>query len=116
MSAEEDVGSQVLWRSALAKMHSARDGSAEAAALAQEAASLAATTDMLGLHGAAVLDLARVHALLNGGAAPRHSSPRPRSCSSARATWPHFGAPQRSSPASSLSVSDPGGTPSSLVV
>jgi hypothetical protein len=70
VSAEEDVGSQVLWRSALAKVLARRDGSAEAADLALEAVTLAATTDMLSLHGAAVLDLARVHALLNGGAAP----------------------------------------------
>ena len=48
--------------SALAKVLARRDGSAEAAALAQEAVALAATTDMLSLHGAAVLDLARVHA------------------------------------------------------
>jgi class 3 adenylate cyclase len=70
VSAEEDVGSQVLWRSALAKVLARRDGSAEAADLAQEAVALAATTDMLSLHGAAVLDLARVLALLNGGTAP----------------------------------------------
>ena len=37
-----------------------------------EAVRLAATTDMLSLHGAALLDLARVSALLNGGKPPGH--------------------------------------------
>jgi class 3 adenylate cyclase/tetratricopeptide (TPR) repeat protein len=69
-AAEDDVGSQVLWRSALAKVLARRDGSADAAELAQEAVALAATTDMLSLHGTTLLDLARVEALLNGGAAP----------------------------------------------
>jgi tetratricopeptide (TPR) repeat protein len=69
-AAEEDVGSQVLWRSALAKVLAHRDGTAEAADLAQAAVDLAATTDMLSLHGAALLDLARVQALLNGGTPP----------------------------------------------
>ena len=69
-AAEDDVGTQVLWRSALAKVLARRDGDAEAEALADEAVRLAATTDMLSLQGAAVLDRARVAALLNGGTAP----------------------------------------------
>ena len=69
-AAEDDVGSQVLWRSALAKVLGRRDGSAAALELARDAVALAATTDMLSLHGATLLDLARVEALLNGGVAP----------------------------------------------
>ena len=69
-AAEDDVGTQVLWRSALAKVLARRDGSVEAETLADEAVTLASSTDMLSLHGAAVLDRARVAALLNGGEAP----------------------------------------------
>ena len=69
-AAEDDVGSQVLWRSALAKVLARRDGDAGAEALAEEAVRRAATTDMLSLHGTAVLDRARVSALLSGGTAP----------------------------------------------
>jgi hypothetical protein len=69
-AAAEDIGSQVLWRSALAKVLARRDRDAAAEALADEAVRLAATTDMLSLHGTAVLDRARVAALLSGGTAP----------------------------------------------
>lgn len=69
-SAEDDIGSQVLWRSALAKITARRDGDVGAEPLAVEAVTLAAATDMLSLHGSALLDLARVSALLNGGIAP----------------------------------------------
>jgi predicted ATPase/class 3 adenylate cyclase len=62
-AAHDDVGSQVLWRSALAKVLAGR-GEEEAVALAAEAVELAAPTDMLSLHGGALLDLARVHGLL----------------------------------------------------
>jgi tetratricopeptide (TPR) repeat protein len=71
-AAEDDIGSQVLWRSALAKIVARRDGAAEADDLAWEAVRLAATTDMLSLHGASLLDLARVSAALNGGKPPGH--------------------------------------------
>jgi predicted ATPase/class 3 adenylate cyclase len=69
-AAKDDIGSQVLWRSALAKVLARREGDPAAEALADEAVRLAATTDMLSLRGDAVLDRARVAALLNGGAAP----------------------------------------------
>jgi class 3 adenylate cyclase/tetratricopeptide (TPR) repeat protein len=69
-AAAEDIGSQVLLRSALAKVIAHRDGDREAESLAREAVALAATTDSLSLHGSAVLDLARVVALLDGGAPP----------------------------------------------
>ena len=69
-AAEDDIGSQVLWRSALAKVSARRDGDAGAELLAEEAVSLAAATDMLSLHGSALLDQARVAALMNGGVAP----------------------------------------------
>jgi class 3 adenylate cyclase/tetratricopeptide (TPR) repeat protein len=72
VAAEDDIGSQVLWRSALAKVIARRDGSAEAEELASDAVALAATTDMLSLHGAALLDLARVEALRNDGRPPEH--------------------------------------------
>jgi hypothetical protein len=71
-AAEDDVGSQVLWRSALAKVIARRDGSDEAEEFASDAVALAATTDMLSLHGAALLDLARVEALRNDGRPPGH--------------------------------------------
>ena len=65
-AADDDVGSQVLWRSALAKVLAAR-GDSSAEPLAREAVELAARTDMLSLHGGALLDLARVEALLGRG-------------------------------------------------
>jgi tetratricopeptide (TPR) repeat protein len=66
-AAADDVGSQVLWRSALAKVLAGR-ADPDAEPLARQAVELAAPTDMLSLHGGALLDLARVQALL--GAAP----------------------------------------------
>jgi class 3 adenylate cyclase/tetratricopeptide (TPR) repeat protein len=66
-AAEDDIGSQVLWRSALAKVLARRDGDPGSATLADDAVRLAATTDMLSLHGNALLDRARVTALLHGG-------------------------------------------------
>ena len=71
-AAEDDVGSQVLWRSALAKVIARRDGSDEAEELASDAVALAATTDMLSLHGAALLDLSP-----RRGAAQRRQAARP---------------------------------------
>jgi hypothetical protein len=70
LAAEDDVYSQLLWRSALAKVRARRDGWSEARALAQEAVTLAATTDSLSFHGWALLDLARVEALLSGAPPP----------------------------------------------
>jgi class 3 adenylate cyclase/tetratricopeptide (TPR) repeat protein len=70
LAAADDVYSQLLWRSALAKVRAHRDGADEARELAQQAVTLAAATDSLSFHGWALLDLARVEALLNGGAPP----------------------------------------------
>jgi len=69
-AAEDDLGTQVLWRSALAKVLARRDGDRAAEALAAEAVRLAATSDMLSQHGNAVFDRARVAALLDGGTPP----------------------------------------------
>ena len=69
-AAADDIYSQVVWRSALAKVLARRDGSSQAVALSDEAVRLAATTDMLSLRGAALLDRARVASLLSGGPAP----------------------------------------------
>ena len=69
-AAEDDLGTQVLWRSALAKVLARRDGDRAAEALADEAVKLAATSDMLSQHGNAVFDRARVAALLDGGTPP----------------------------------------------
>ncbi|MGH3071638.1 MAG: AAA family ATPase [Gaiellaceae bacterium] len=66
-AAEDDIGSQVLWRSALAKVIARRDGDPDAERLAQEAVAMAASTDMLSLHGWALLDLAQVGASLDEG-------------------------------------------------
>ena len=70
LAAADDVYSQLLWRSALAKVRARRDAADEARELAQQAVTLAAATDSLSFHGWAVLDLARVEALLSGGAPP----------------------------------------------
>ena len=70
LAAADDVYSQLLWRSALAKVRARRDGIEEARELAQQAVKLAAATDSLSFHGWALLDLARVEALLNGGTPP----------------------------------------------
>jgi predicted ATPase/class 3 adenylate cyclase len=62
-AAEEDVFSQVLWRSARAKVLAQR-GEAEAAeAAAQEAVAIAERTDLLNTQADAVLDLAEVLSL-----------------------------------------------------
>ena len=63
----------MLWRSALAKIVARRDHDTAAELLADEAVRLAATTDMLSLHGTAVLDRARVAALLKQTAQRRPS-------------------------------------------
>ena len=70
LAAADDVYSQLLWRSALAKVRARRDAADDARELAQQAVTLAAATDSLSFHGWAVLDLARVEALLSGGAPP----------------------------------------------
>ena len=70
LAADDDVYSQLLWRSALAKVRARRDGAAEARDLAQEAVRLASTTDSLSFHGWALLDLARVESLLGACAPP----------------------------------------------
>jgi tetratricopeptide (TPR) repeat protein len=70
LAAEDDVYSQLLWRSALAKVRARRDRADDARALAQQAVRLAAATDSLSFHGWALLDLARVEALLDGGLPP----------------------------------------------
>jgi class 3 adenylate cyclase/tetratricopeptide (TPR) repeat protein len=70
LAAADDVYSQLLWRSALAKVRARRDGADDARELAQQAVKLAAATDSLSFHGWALLDLARVEALLNGGVPP----------------------------------------------
>ena len=70
LAAADDVYSQLLWRSALAKVRARRDGTEDARELAQQAVKLAAATDSLSFHGWAVLDLARVEAFLNGGVPP----------------------------------------------
>ncbi len=71
LAAADDVYSQLLWRSALAKVRARRDGTEEARELAKHAVKLAAATDSLSFHGWAVLDLAQVEALLNGGTPPQ---------------------------------------------
>ena len=70
LAAADDVYSQLLWRSALAKVRARRKRTEEARELAWEAVKLAAATDSLSFHGWALLDLAQVEALLNGGAPP----------------------------------------------
>jgi hypothetical protein len=70
VSQEQARQQRPLWRSALAKVLARRDGDTSADELAAEAVNLAATTDFLRLHGGALLDLANVRAVLNGGAAP----------------------------------------------
>ncbi len=64
-AAADDLGSQVIWRGARAKIWARRDRLAEAEALAREAVRLAATTDCLDIHGSALLDLAEVLRIAN---------------------------------------------------
>ena len=56
-AAPEDVFSQVLWRSARAKIRARRGETTEAEALAREAVELADRTDMLNTQGDALVDL-----------------------------------------------------------
>jgi len=70
LAAADDVYSQLLWRSALGKVRARRDGDVKARSLAEEAVRLAAATDSFSFHGWALLDLARVDALLSGDAPP----------------------------------------------
>jgi predicted ATPase/class 3 adenylate cyclase len=62
-SAIDDVFSQVLWRSARAKIRARRGEFAEAEALGREAVALADTTDLLNTQGDTLADLAEVIAL-----------------------------------------------------
>jgi class 3 adenylate cyclase/predicted ATPase len=63
MSAEDDIGSQVLWRSARARVLARRGENGEAERLAREAVVLGEGTDMLNLQGSVYADLAEVLAL-----------------------------------------------------
>jgi DNA-binding SARP family transcriptional activator/tetratricopeptide (TPR) repeat protein len=62
---QNDVFSQILWRSTRAKALARRESFEDAHALALEAVALAATSDFLIAHGDALMDLAEVH-LLDG--------------------------------------------------
>ena len=64
-AAPEDVFSQVLWRSARAKIHARRGELAEAEALAREAVALADGTDMLNTQGDTLANLGEVLSLAN---------------------------------------------------
>ncbi len=64
-AASEDVFSQVLWRSARAKIHARRGELAEAEALAREAVALADRTDMLNTQGDTLANLGEVLSLAN---------------------------------------------------
>ena len=60
LAAADDVLSQCLWRAARAKVLARRDGDVVAEALAEDAVTLAASTDYLSVHGNTLLDLAEV--------------------------------------------------------
>jgi class 3 adenylate cyclase/tetratricopeptide (TPR) repeat protein len=60
MTQQDDLWSQVLWRTALAKVRSSRGAHGEAAELATEAVRACGRSDWLCLHGDALLDLAEV--------------------------------------------------------
>ena len=62
-AAADDAFSQVLWRSARAKIRARRGELAEAEALAREAVALAERTDLLNTHGDTLADLGEVLAL-----------------------------------------------------
>ena len=62
-AATHDVGSQVLWRSARAKVAARRGNLEEAEALAREAVGIGEATDLLNTQGDALSDLAEVLAL-----------------------------------------------------
>jgi tetratricopeptide (TPR) repeat protein len=59
-AASEDMGSQVEWRVGLAIVLARRGEAKRAEALAREGVALAASTDVLDLHGDALMDLAHV--------------------------------------------------------
>jgi class 3 adenylate cyclase/tetratricopeptide (TPR) repeat protein len=60
LAAEDDLVSQVIWRSARAKIDARATGAVHAERLAREAVDLAATTDDLVMHGRALVDVAFV--------------------------------------------------------
>jgi hypothetical protein len=60
MSADDDIGSQVVWRSVRARVLAQRGEHREADRLAPEAVALGEGTDMLNLQGSACADLAEV--------------------------------------------------------
>ena len=62
-AAADDVFSQVLWRTARAKIRARRGELAEAESLAREAAALTERTDLLNTHGDTLTDLGEVIAL-----------------------------------------------------
>ena len=62
-AAAEDAFSQVLWRSARAKIRARRGEHAEAEALARQAVAVAERTDLLNTHGDTLADLGEVVAL-----------------------------------------------------
>jgi hypothetical protein len=62
-AARTDVFSQILWRSARAKIRARRGEPAEAEALAREAVELAETTDMLNTQGDTLVALSEVRSL-----------------------------------------------------
>jgi ATP/maltotriose-dependent transcriptional regulator MalT len=55
-----DLVSQIYWRQVRARVRAARGDRVDAERLAREAVALAETSDMLAVHGAALVDLARV--------------------------------------------------------
>jgi class 3 adenylate cyclase/tetratricopeptide (TPR) repeat protein len=63
VGAEDDLSTQVLWRSARAKVHASRGASEGAEALARDAVRLAGTTDDINMRGDTLMDLAQVLAL-----------------------------------------------------
>jgi class 3 adenylate cyclase/tetratricopeptide (TPR) repeat protein len=60
VGAEDDLGTQAIWRSALAKVRAAEGAFGTAEKLAREAVEIVAPTDWLNLRGATLLDLAEV--------------------------------------------------------
>jgi tetratricopeptide (TPR) repeat protein len=62
-SADDDVMSHYLWKSALAKVSARESDDATALRLAEEAVAITAQTDYLADHGDRLVDLAEVHIL-----------------------------------------------------
>ncbi len=60
IGAEDDLATQVMWRSARARVRAARDRSAEARALAREALTLAEETDDLNMRADTFVDLGEI--------------------------------------------------------